>query len=382
MSKFILYLPYSRFIDLYEQKGSGALLIGFKEIGYNSQVIVGKMESSKFRRLGIKIYETNNLGEKYIVYDHSKMHIAKRIKNFFNIRELLSVLNILINERPEIFMSYDNSTLTGLIILIYKFYCRVFRINTLFILKLDSDGASIASISKGRKKLVYLYYGFLSFIFTRIITETTCGYGIFKNVPGMKARLRVVPNSVSDDFLARYEPTIRKKNIISVSRITPQKGLDILLKSFSNICHQHPEWNLEILGTITNRSYYEELIKLIEKLDIKEKVNFPGYFNREQLIKKYRTSSIFCLPSRHESFAISRLEALSQGMYVITTTAGCAEDFLSYGVHIVPIDNIELLADSLEEGITMIESGEFKPDINKKITSYSQIASIISSPDF
>jgi len=380
MKKFILYLPYSEFIDPYDHKALGSIPAGFRDIGYDSQLIVGIMKSKKYKTSGIKIYETGNLDTEY-VGDYSKMQLMKRIKNFLDIKELISVLKILVNEKPDIFMSYNNSTLTGVIVFLYKLYCKIFRINTELILKLDNDGSSILTMTKIMKKLVYLYYVFLSFIFQRILTETTCGYDIFKEIPVLKKRLRVVPNSVSNDFLKEYNTIKRQKNIITVSRVTPDKGLDILIKSFYIVYSSYPEWKLEIIGEITDNKEYNKLIKIVNELNLVNNVKFCGVFTKENLIEKYRNSSIFCLASHYESFAISRLEAISQGMYVISTPAGCARDFIKYGIHIVPDNDIESLGNAIKEGIKMIESGEFNPDKNN-IISYSDIAKIISGNDF
>ena len=381
MNKFILYLPYSEFIDTYEHKALGAIPVGFRDTGYDSQLIVGIMKSERYKKLGIKIYETGNLDTEY-VDDYSEMNLMKRIKNFLNIRELIPVLKILIREKPDIFMAYNNSTLTGLIVFLYKVYCKIFLVHTRLILKLDNDGSSIATMPGARKKLINLYYGYLSVIFQRILTETTCGYDVFKEMPALKKRLRVVPNSVSNEFLSKYDPVKRQRNIITVSRITPDKGLDILIKSFYRVSSSYPAWNLEIIGEITDNEEYNKLIKLIDELGLSEKVKFSGIFTREQLIKKYRSSSIFCLASLHESFAISRLEAISQGMYVISTTAGCAMDFLKYGLHIVPESDIQSLGNAIKEGIQVIESGEFKFNAENSIISYADIANIISNSDF
>ena len=381
MNKFILYLPYSEFIDAYEHKALGAIPVGFRDTGFDSQLIVGIMKSEGYKKLGIKIFETGNLDTEY-VDDYSEMHLMKRIKNFLNIRELIPVLKILIHEKPDIFMAYNNSTLTGLIVFLYKAYCKIFMVHTRLILKLDNDGSSIATMSGARKKLINLYYGYLSVIFHRILTETTCGYDIFKEMPALKKRLRVVPNSVSNEFLVKYDPVKRQRNIITVSRITPDKGLDILIKSFHIVNSSYPEWNLEIIGEITDNAEYNKLIKLIDELGLGESVKFLGIFTRVQLIEKYRNSSIFCLASLHESFAISRLEAISQGMYVISTTAGCAKDFLKYGLHIVPESDIESLGNAIKEGIKTIESGEFKFNTENNIISYAGIANIISNSDF
>ena len=40
MVKFLLYLPYSDFIDSYEQKALGAIPIGFVQAGFDTSLIV------------------------------------------------------------------------------------------------------------------------------------------------------------------------------------------------------------------------------------------------------------------------------------------------------------------------------------------------------
>ena len=119
----------------------------------------GSLKSERYKRLGIKIYETGNLDTEY-VDDYSEMNLMKRIKNFLNIRELIPVLKILIHEKPDIFMAYNNSTLTGLIVFLYKVYCKIFLVHTRLILKLDNDGSSIPAMPGARKKLINLYYGY------------------------------------------------------------------------------------------------------------------------------------------------------------------------------------------------------------------------------
>ena len=56
MKKFLLYLPYSEFIDSYEHKALGGIPIGFVQAGYNASMIVGIMRSDKFKKNNIKIY--------------------------------------------------------------------------------------------------------------------------------------------------------------------------------------------------------------------------------------------------------------------------------------------------------------------------------------
>ncbi|HIH59702.1 MAG TPA: hypothetical protein HA289_00720 [Ferroplasma sp.] len=69
-------------------------------------------------------------------------------------------------------------------------------------------------------------------------------------------------------------------------------------------------------------------------------------------------------------------------MYVITTTAGCAKDFSQYGAYIVPIEDIKALERVIRDGVKFFESGKPNTTNNKKIPSYSDLASIISDVNF
>lgn len=374
MVKFLLYLPYSDFIDSYEQKALGAIPIGFVQAGFDTSLIVGIMKSNKFRKNNIRIYETGNLDERYIPENHSAgMSILPRLLNFFNFSEYRKVLKIIKKEKPDIMMAYNNSTLTWLIIWRYQLYCKFHKIQTKFILKLDNDGTDLKNMEGMRKIALKSYYKLLSRIFDDIITETSCGYQVFSKFPGVKTKLKIVPNTVFDDFLINNYRKEWDKIIINVSRITPVKGIDKLIKSFGQIAGCYPDWNLLIIGPINDKEYFTSLMKLVNSYDLEKRIIFTGEKNREQLIEIYNHASIYCLFSEHESFAISRLEAIAMGLYVITTPAGCADDIVKYGVHIMKENTPECGSKYMEEGIISIESGTFLGNSNT-IPSYRDIA--------
>ncbi|WMT50612.1 MAG: glycosyltransferase family 4 protein [Ferroplasma sp.] len=377
MQKFLLYLPYSDFIDYYEHKALGAIPIGFVQAGFDVSLIVGVMRSANYRKNKIRIYETGNLDDRYVKTDASSgMAIKPRLLNFFNISEYKRVLKILKKENPGILMAYNNSTLTWLIMWRYKIYCRTRKVKTRLILKLDNDGSDLIGMNGIRKIAIRSYYRVLSHIFNDIITETSCGYEVFHNLPGVKKKLRVVPNTVFDDFL-KHNNKERDKTIIAVSRITPVKGLDILIKSFKLIAERYPDWNLKIIGAVGDVEYFSSLKETSGPSFLGKRIVFTGEKTREELIDIYGKASIYCLFSEHESFAISRLEAIAMGLYVITTPAGCANDLIKYGVHIIEDNTPECGSKYIEEGIKAIESGFFKENIIK-IPSYKDIAGEIA----
>ena len=374
MKKFLLYLPYFEFIDSYEHKALGGIPIGFVQAGYDTILIVALMKSERYRENNIKIYETGNQDGKYIPRKNSHgMTIIPRVRNLLNFSEYRKVVKILEEEKPDIMMAYNNSTLTWLIMLRYKLYCKFNNVKTKLILKLDNDGNDLIDMKGLRKIFLKSYYLVLAKIFDDIITETTCGYEVFTRLLGIGKKLRVVPNTIFDDFLENKNVLHRDKNVIAVSRIVRLKGLDKLIDSFHIVSKKHPDWHLKIIGPPDDPEYLSSLIKMVDSYDLREKIFFIGERSRKELIEIYNQSPIYCLFSTSESFSISRLEAIAMGLYVITTDAGCARDFSKYGIHIMNDANPESGARYIEEGIEAIEGGSFNgSDVD--IPSYKDIA--------
>jgi glycosyltransferase involved in cell wall biosynthesis len=373
MKKFLLYLPYSEFIDSYEHKALGGIPIGFVQAGYDTSMIVGIMRSDKFKKNNIKIYETENLDNKYVLETASaNKKIMPRLKNFLDFNEYKKVYRILKKQQPDILMVYNNSTLTPIIMWRYRLYCKLHGVNFKLILKLDNDGSDIEGIRGINKLIISLYYRILGHIFDDIITETSCGFDVFSQFHGISKKIRTVPNTVFDDFLGN-DNIHKDKMIISVSRVTPIKGINILIESFKSVATKYPDWNLKVIGSIDDKEYYSYLIDIINLYNLGSRISFTGEKNRKELLDIYRKASIFCLFSDHESFAISRLEAIAMGLYVITTDAGCAGDLMRYGIHIMDDNTIEYGSRYIEEGIRVIESGSF---VRNKLDmpSYKDIA--------
>ena len=99
----------------------------------------------------------------------------------------------------------------------------------------------------------------------------------------------------------------------------------------------------------------------------------------KKLKEEYEDASIFLLLSSSESFAIARLEAIANGLYVISSEAGCAADFKKHDIHIVDINNIDEIIKQIELAINIVDNGKYKfnqpyiliyEDIIKSILEY------------
>ena len=105
---------------------------------------------------------------------------------------------------------------------------------------------------------------------------------------------------------------LKKKNIISVGRLSKEKGFADLIEIFSNI--ESEDWTLTIVGDGDEKENLEALIK---DNNLEGKVILTGFLNKEELYKLYENSSLYVMTSFEESFGLVLVEASSFGLSLI-----------------------------------------------------------------
>lgn len=136
-----------------------------------------------------------------------------------------------------------------------------------------------------------------------------------------------IPNML-DSIPKRLAP-LDEKRLISVGRLSAEKGQMDLLKMFNQLSKKHPDWHLDIIGDGPERDKLEEYIK--EK-KLKEKVTLHGFQSRTYIDKMLHQSSLFIMTSFTESFGIVLLEAMSHGIPCLAfSSAEGAKEIISSG---------------------------------------------------
>jgi GalNAc-alpha-(1->4)-GalNAc-alpha-(1->3)-diNAcBac-PP-undecaprenol alpha-1,4-N-acetyl-D-galactosaminyltransferase len=111
--------------------------------------------------------------------------------------------------------------------------------------------------------------------------------------------------------------------ILSVGRLSPEKGLDVLLKAWRIAQPQLGTWQLHLAGDGPQRS---ELQAYCHDLP---SVRFLGWLQDPQ--PAFAGADIFVLPSRYEGFPNALLEAMSHGLPCLATRCSQAVEDLSRG---------------------------------------------------
>lgn len=138
---------------------------------------------------------------------------------------------------------------------------------------------------------------------------TKCLYNDYKEFlkNNKHTKVELVPNMLYE--IPKYNSKLDKKNIITISRLDYGKKNDDIIKSFSKI--KESNWKLYIIG---DGKEFNNLKKLINDLNLKNKVILTGYKNKEEINKYMLDSSLFLMASITEGLPMVLLEAMSYGI--------------------------------------------------------------------
>jgi glycosyltransferase involved in cell wall biosynthesis len=144
------------------------------------------------------------------------------------------------------------------------------------------------------------------------------------------------PARRSDPMRKIYAPN-GETLLLYVGRLAPEKNLDVMLKTCSELQTNRNDFKLLIVGDGPSKSWLE-------------KQNTPnvillGYKSGEELSTIYASADIFVFPSSSETFGNVILEAMSSGLPVIAANAGGVKDSLQHmhnGLAFRPGDYMEM----------------------------------------
>jgi glycosyltransferase involved in cell wall biosynthesis len=145
------------------------------------------------------------------------------------------------------------------------------------------------------------------------------------------ATTRVIPNPVDGTIFQRrgnvQKAGQQRKVLLSVGRLTAQKGFDLLVEAFAGAAARIPNWDLKIYGDGPLRSAIE---RIIADRDMCDRISLHG--ESEDIGPVYRSADALVHAARYEGYPNVIVEALASGLPVIAINSpGAASDLLGGG---------------------------------------------------
>lgn len=154
--------------------------------------------------------------------------------------------------------------------------------------------------------------------------------------------ISVIHNPLS--FYPDKAAPLENKQVISVGRMTHQKGFDLLIQAWKLVAGKHPDWILRIYGGGEKESYQSmiDAFGISKNCFLEEGTSAIG--------EKYYESSIFVLSSRYEGFPMVLGETMAYGVPPVSFTCPCGpRDIIVHERNGLLVDNghIQQLADNI-----------------------------------
>jgi len=133
---------------------------------------------------------------------------------------------------------------------------------------------------------------------------------------GFRQPVALLPNGIDVPEWKDASPGPRRK-LLFLGRLHPIKGIDRLLRAWSDLQGRHRAWDLVIAGP-DEGGYEAQLRALANGLGL-ERVTFAGPLFGADKLAAYRAADLYVLPTHTENFAMTVAEALAAGTPVVTT---------------------------------------------------------------
>jgi glycosyltransferase involved in cell wall biosynthesis len=130
----------------------------------------------------------------------------------------------------------------------------------------------------------------------------------------------VIPLGVDEDLFSveKTAPPSGPRTVVSISRLDPKKGIDLLIEAFHRIAGRVPDVRLVVAG--------DGEADLVRQLEAQARagrggprIEFTGWVDAAARRRLLARASIFVLPSHQENFGLAVAEAMATGTPVLVT---------------------------------------------------------------
>lgn len=221
------------------------------------------------------------------------------------------------------------------------------------------------NISRWKKKIALAVYEYDN------LTQASCLHATseteitdFRNF-GLTNPIAYIENGIQEKYLhvkgnaerfrEQNDITSDRRILLFLSRISPKKGLLMLVEAINTIQKDFRDWQLIIAG-IDEFNHKKDVQSLIKQLRLDTRIKIMGPLFDQAKADAFAAAELFILPSYSEGSPMVVLDSLAAGVPVITTKASTWSDLNVYNCGWWTDINAQAIAVALREAVSM--SGE------------------------
>lgn len=160
----------------------------------------------------------------------------------------------------------------------------------------------------------------------------------------------ITPQETTNPRKIRQELSLSEDQVLigGVGRMTRQKAMDTVLRTFAIIAEQMPSARFALAGDGELRS---DLKRLAGELKLHDRIEFLGF--REDVLDVIASFDLMFYPSRWEPFANTILEAMAVGTPIVASNVGGNAEAITDGENgfLVPVDDPDKSAEVILDAL-------------------------------
>lgn len=196
-------------------------------------------------------------------------------------------------------------------------------------------------------KIVYTLHGFrhnspIKSMIARVVigsmlwlfaTKVICMCTYLKNkFRFLGKKIMILPLGISDEYFYSEQPSLPQNGLQMVfpAQFRKGKNQDLIIRAFA--CHIRKSDDKDSHLYLPGMGELSESMKILTKeLGISDRVSFPGFCTKQEVLQLYLKCNIGIVASNSETFGQAIVEPFVLGRCVVSTHVGIADDILKDG---------------------------------------------------
>lgn len=141
----------------------------------------------------------------------------------------------------------------------------------------------------------------------------------FSQIKQPAAKLSIIHHGIDPLFTPAATGADDPPFLLAVGDLYVQKNFEKLIEAFALVTQSHPHLVLKIAGRAVDKNYRKQLERAVQRLGLKEFVEFLGEVSRDDLVSLYQRCRIFVFPSIVETFGQPLAEAMACGATIASS---------------------------------------------------------------